>query len=143
MTNEHGALRHRLSTGAPLSNTCEVKLGTLTQDLKGIEIIHYEAPIVLVRVAAKGGKKLKGARVTAAYPEGKSRYPEPLLFPGGLRSDVCFEEQRDGRFRSEQLFPDEEVTITAQADGYLPRSETLKLPEGAIKAVELVLEKLS
>jgi hypothetical protein len=37
---------------------------------------------------------------------------------------------------------DEPVTITALADGYQPRSETLKLPEGATKALVLVLEKI-
>jgi hypothetical protein len=141
MTNEHGALRHRPSPGAPLSNSRQVKLGTLDHDVKGIDIICYEAPIVLVRVAPKAGRKPKGARVTAAYPDGKSQYSGPLILPGGLRSDVVFEEQEDGRFRSQQLFPDELVTVTAQADGYRPRAETLKLPEGATQEVELVLEE--
>jgi hypothetical protein len=31
--------------------------------------------------------------------------------------------------------------VTAQVDGYLPRSETLKLPEGTTKELELVLDK--
>src|SRR5262249_39711733 len=58
-TNEHGALRHRMSKDAPLSNSRNVMLGTLDHDVKGIEIIRYEAPIVLVKVSTKDGGKPK------------------------------------------------------------------------------------
>ncbi|MBX6314714.1 MAG: carboxypeptidase regulatory-like domain-containing protein [Isosphaeraceae bacterium] len=140
MTNEHGALRHRLAKDKPLENNRQVMLGTLDHDIKGIEIIRYTAPIVLVKVVDPDGRKPQGARVIATYPEGRSQFGGRLILPNGERSDVSFEEQEDGRFRSEQLFPDEEVTITAKADGYRPRSEKLKLPEGAIKELEIVLE---
>ena len=113
----------------------------LDHDIKGIEIIRYEAPIVIVKVVGESGEKPKGARVTAAYPQGKSQYQGKMIMKGGAQSDVSFEEQEDGRFRSEQLFPDEEATFTAVADGCEPKSETFKLPEGAIKEVTFSLKK--
>jgi hypothetical protein len=140
MTNEHGALRHRLSKDEPLSNQRDVDLGTLDHDIKGIEIIRYDAPIVLVKVATEEGQKPKGARVAAVYAEGKGQYRSGLILKGGVRSDVSFEEQEDGRFRSEQLFPDEDVTLTATAEGYEPQSEKLTLPEAAIKEITLTLK---
>ena len=33
------------------------------------------------------------------------------------------------------------MTLTAKADGFAPRVETLRLPEGAVKELEMVLEK--
>ena len=143
MANEHGALRHRLSRDAPLSNFRRVRLGTLDRDVTGLEVIHYTAPIVLITVSSRDGARPAGAAVTARYPEGKAPLEGPLLHRGRLRSDVGFSEQEDGRFRSEQLFPDEQVTVISQADGYVPRSETLALPEGATAELELVLEQAS
>ena len=40
-----------------------------------------------------------------------------------------------------QMIPDEDVTITAQADGYEARSTTLRLAEGATRDVELILSR--
>jgi beta-lactamase regulating signal transducer with metallopeptidase domain/protocatechuate 3,4-dioxygenase beta subunit len=141
MTNEHGALRHRLVKGGSLENSRNVKLGTLDHDVKGIEIIRYEAPIVISKVVGEDGQKPKGARVTAVYPPGKAQHQGKMILKGGAHSDVSFEEQEDGRFRSEQLFPDEEVTFTAEAEGYEPKSEMIKLPEGATKDVTFSLKK--
>src|SRR5262249_12546421 len=49
-TNEHSALRWRKAKGEPLSRAREIDLGTLDNDVKGIEIVRYEAPILLVKV---------------------------------------------------------------------------------------------
>jgi hypothetical protein len=141
MTNEHGVLRHRLKAGAPLHNNRQVDLGTVNDDVKGIEIIRYTAPIVLVKVVDKNGKRLKEVGVTATYRQGKGQFPGGLILKKGRTSDVSFEEQEDGRFRSSQLFPDEEVTITGHADGYTSKSTKIKLAEGTSKDVEIVLEK--
>jgi hypothetical protein len=139
MTNEHGALRHRLSKDQPLQNSRRVELGTLDHDVKGIEIIRYEAPIVIVNVVGEDGRKPKGARITAAYPAGKAQHQGKMIMKGGAESDVSFEEQEDGRFRSEQLFPDEPATFKAEAEGFEPKSETVTLPEGATKDITFTL----
>jgi uncharacterized GH25 family protein len=139
-TNEHGSLRWRKSKGDPLSNFHEIDLGTLNDDVKGIEIVRYTAPILLVTVKAKDGSKLKDAAVTAVYGEGKSPYPGRLISRRGRHSDVSFEHQEDGRFRSECLLPDEETTVTAHAEGYRSAPVKVKLEEGTTKEIELVVE---
>jgi beta-lactamase regulating signal transducer with metallopeptidase domain/uncharacterized GH25 family protein len=141
MTNEHGVLRHRKKAGAPLSNARRMDLGVVNEDVKGIEIIRYEAPILLVKVVSKGGGKPKDAAVTATYPSGRGPFQGRLIVKKGLHSDVSFEEQEDGRFRSSQLLPDEETTVTAQADGYHTKSVKVKLAEATTKELEIVLEK--
>src|SRR5262249_7362112 len=140
MTNEHGVLRHRKTKNDPLSNNREIDLGTVNADVKGIEIVRYTAPILVVKVVAQDGGKLKGVAVRGTYPEGRgdARFKRIV---GSRQSDVGFEKQEDGRFRSSQLFPDEEVTITGYADGYESRSEKVKLAEGTQKEIVITLEK--
>lgn len=142
-TNEHGSLRWRKAKGEPLHNAHQIDLGTLNDDVQGIEIIRYVAPLVLVRVKAADGTELKSAAVTAVYGKGRAPYQGRLIVRNGLQSDVSFEHQEDGRFRSECLLPDEETTITAHAEGYTPKSTTIKLPEGQQKEIEIVLHKSS
>jgi hypothetical protein len=139
-TNEHGSLRWRKAKGEPLSNLHEIDLGTLNDDVKGIEIVRYTAPILLVTVKAKDGSKLKDAAVTAVYAEDKSPYPRRAIRRDGRHSDVSFEHQEDGRFRSEQLLPDEETTVTAYAEGYRSAPVKVKLEEGTTREIELVVE---
>jgi beta-lactamase regulating signal transducer with metallopeptidase domain len=141
MTNEHGVLRHRIKKEAPLSNSRRVDLGTLNDDVKGIELVRYEAPILIVKVVAKDGGKLENAAVTAMYPEGKGQFPGRLIQRNGRQSDVSFEHQEDGRFRSMQLLPDEEVTVSGHADGYASKSEKMTLAEGMKKEIEIILDK--
>ena len=47
--------------------------------------------------------------------------------------------QDDGHRRTSQLLPDEDFTLKVEADGYEPRSETLKLSEGAVKELDVKL----
>src|SRR5262249_33008718 len=141
MTNEHGALRWRKTKDAPLNNSRRVNLGTMTDDVKGIEVVRYVAPIVIVKVSAKDGGKLKDPAVTAVCGRGKGASAGMLIAANGRNSDVNFEKQEDGRFRSSQLFPDEETTVTAYADGYASQSVQVKLPEGETKEIEIVLVK--
>jgi Leucine-rich repeat (LRR) protein/uncharacterized GH25 family protein len=126
-----GGLRHRMAKGAPLNNSRHLELGTLE---KGIEIIRYDAPILLVNVSAKDSGALKDVKVTAQYPEDRSVHPDEEDEP-----DVSFEKQADGRFRSLYLLPDEEATLTVKAKGYKPHTQKVKLVGGAIKEVEAVL----
>ena len=75
------------------------------------------------------------------YAEGKGPWKSKGRFVDG--KDVHFEKQDDGRQRSEQLVPDEEFTVTVEAPGYEPKSEKLKLPEGAVKELEVRLKPLA
>jgi beta-lactamase regulating signal transducer with metallopeptidase domain len=139
MTNEHGVLRWRKGKEGPLNNNRQVKLGTLNDDVKDIEIIKYTAPILVVKVSTKGGDKppVKTA-VTALFTKEQlaGRY-----IVSGRESDVNFEKQEDGRFRSMQMRPDHEVAVMAHADGYTAKPVNVSLAEGTTKEIEIVLEK--
>ncbi len=139
-TNEHTVLRHRVSKDQPLSNKNQIELGTLDHDIKDLEIRRYVSPILVVKVATKDGTKPLHASVSLRYTVREKDQPQRILAEG-VRSDCGFEEQEDGRFRSESVFPDEEVRLTATAEGFAPKSATFTLPEGTTKDVELILEK--
>lgn len=142
MTNEHGVLRWRKGKDGPLNNSRRVMLGTVNDDVKDIEIVRYTAPILVVKVVTKDGTSAPNTAATALYAKGKGQYEGRFIVDGGRQSDVSFEKQEDGRFRSSQLFPDEELTVTAHADGYADKSEKISgLAEGTTKEVEIVLEK--
>src|SRR5262249_48902660 len=139
---EHTVLRHRLAKDAPLSNAHFLRLGTLDHDIKGIEIVRYVAPIVVVKVSTKDGIKPADVAVWADYrPKEKGQGGRRIL-KWGVRSDCGFEQQEDGRFRSEGLYPDQGVTVTARAKGYAEKtSPAFVLAEGTTREFELVLEK--
>jgi len=141
MTNEHHAIRWRKAKGNPLSRSRRIMLGTLDHDVKGIEIIHYAAPTVIVKAETKDKKPVPGIKVSAHYtqPE-KEKSMGKLILAGGVESDVNFEKQEDGRFRTEQLQPDIEFAVKAEADGFKPASRNLTLAEGKTEEITLVLE---
>ncbi|HVA49696.1 MAG TPA: M56 family metallopeptidase [Pirellulales bacterium] len=137
-TNEHGALRFRRGKGKDLENKqSRVEMGTLNDDVEEFEIIRYVAPIVLVNAADPDGKQVKDFRVTAAYPWGKQEY----ILEGEQRSDLSFEHQNDGRYRTSQMLPDEDVKFTVTAPGYEAASETVRLGEGETKDLVLTLKQ--
>ncbi|MFN0051105.1 MAG: M56 family metallopeptidase [Planctomycetales bacterium] len=140
MTNEHGALRYRRAPGEPLKNeTRGIEFGTLNDDVVGFEIVRYQAPIVLISAVDEERQPVKDFRVAAAYPWGNQQY----VLPGEVRSDLSFERQNDGRYRTSQMLPDEETTFTVNAPGFQAASEKLKLAEGQTKDLLLVLKKES
>ena len=143
ITNEHHALRWRKKAGDPLNNNRRVVLGTLTDDVTGFEVVSYNAPILLVKVKSPDGVEVKNPAVGALYGVGKQWGPAggAEIFGGPDRpSHVSFEGTGAGKYQSSQLFPDEDVTVTAYADGYRSKPVTLKLAEGTTKDVELTLE---
>ncbi len=141
MTNEHHAIRWRKAKGEPLSRSRTIMLGTLDHDVKGIEIVHYNAPIVIVKCETKDGKPIPGLKMSAHYAqEEKQAMQGKLILAGGVESDVNFEKQEDGRYRSEQLQPDIEFSVNAEGDGFKPATRKLKIPEGKTEEITLVLE---
>jgi hypothetical protein len=141
ITNEHGALRHRESKDAPLSNHWQIQLGTVGADVLGVEVFRYVAPIVLIDAIDEEGHRIKGFQARVAYPPGKSPYCEPGSNFIDEKGDVWLKKQQDERWRTCQLLPDEVVTVTVLADGYMQRSERLKLAEGAVRELQMVLQK--
>src|SRR5262249_43897640 len=139
--NEHGALRWRRGDKGELHNQRRIDLGTINEDIKDLQIIRYEAPILVVKVKGPEGVQLKDVGVTAEYSPGKGQHEGKLILGSGRHSDVSFEHQEDGRFRSEQMFPDEEVSVIGHADGYESKPVKVKLVEGDKKEIEVILEK--
>lgn len=141
MTNEHGALRFRRGKGKELENRTSFNtgLGTLNDDVEGFEIIRYKAPIVMISAVDEGGRPIKDFKVAGAYPWGEQQY----TLEGEMRSDVTFEHQQDGRYRTSQLVPDEKVTFTVTAKGFEPASEEISLPEGESKDLVITMKKTS
>jgi beta-lactamase regulating signal transducer with metallopeptidase domain/protocatechuate 3,4-dioxygenase beta subunit len=139
-TNEHGALRWRKGKEGPLHNSRDIKLGTLTDDVKGIEIFHYKAPILVINGVDKDGNQVKGFKAQVNYQPGKVE-KQRGMFINGVKGDVYLEKQEDGRWRSSQMFPDEDVTVVVSAEGFAKASTELRLPEGVIREVNLTLEK--
>lgn len=141
MTNEHGVLRHRLKKDAPLSAAREINFGTLEDDVKGIEIIRYVAPVLVVDAKDKDGKQIKDFKVRVTYLSGGDKRKPGAVFRNDVQGDVHQEKQEDGRWRTMNLLPDEEVEVTVSAEGYKPHTENLKLSEGTSKDLAPVLEK--
>ena len=141
ITNEHSALQfRRTAKDAPLRHSRSIRLGTLNHDVKGIEIVRYEAPIILISATAKDGKPVKGFKASVDYTEPEPDREGKFILKGGVHSDVSLEEQGDGRYRTSQLVPDREVTVTVSADGFSTASRKIKLAEGITEELTLVLD---
>jgi beta-lactamase regulating signal transducer with metallopeptidase domain/protocatechuate 3,4-dioxygenase beta subunit len=140
-TNEHGVLRHRLKKDDPLSGKHQIDLGTVSDDVKGIEIIRYVAPILLINARDASGTQLKDFQAKVQYSPEKSPKDPKSSFVNGVQGDVYLEKQEDGRWRSSQLLPDEEITVTVSAAGFEPYEEKLKLSEGTTKELTVNLKK--
>jgi hypothetical protein len=141
ITNEHGVLRFRKSKDQPLRAGRELELGTLNDDVRGIELIHYKAPILVINAVDKEKKQIAGFKPQVVYDKGHSRLKPGEEFINGIKGDVFLHKQEDARWRTSQLLPDEELTVTASADKYTSKSLQLTLPEGEVREVELVLDK--
>jgi hypothetical protein len=140
-TNEHGATRFRWAKDGPLFNDRRIRLGTLSSDRKGLSVIYYTSPIVLVRAAAEDGAPIKEFKPHVFYAKHKRTDHQGGRWLSGIEGDVNFEKQEDGRWRSEQLLPDESFILTVEAEGYQLWSERFSLPEGAIKELDVRLKK--
>jgi beta-lactamase regulating signal transducer with metallopeptidase domain len=141
MTNEHGALRVRLDPDKPLVGKREVDLGTLDRDYDQIEIVRYNAPILVVSAIDAAGRRLDDVTVSVVYENASLNKDHGVHFFGaGADSDVSFEHQQDDRWRSSQLLPDEPFELRVVAQGKeLPR-QRLELKEGVIREVKITLD---
>ncbi len=140
MTNEHSALQFRTAKDAPLQHGRNIRLGTLDHDVRGIEIVRYEAPIILFSATTKDGRPVKGVKPSVDYTEPDPNREGKYILKGGGHSDVNLEEQAGGKFRTSQLVPDREVNVMVQADGFTTASRKMSLPEGKTEEVTFVLE---
>lgn len=138
ITNEHSALRYRRSAGGELRDDVNmVRLGTLNDDVDGFEIIRYVAPILLISAVDSHGASIEGLEIVANYV--KPRPQQYISLVNG--SDFGFERQAGGVYRSSQMLPDEDVTLTVSARGFAPITERVNLKEGATRQLKITLAK--
>ena len=139
-TNEHSSLRHRLTKDGPLINETTIRLGTLTADVEEIAIIRYVAPILLIKAVDEEGTLIEDAWVTLMYAPGRAPHGGGQYIRNGRNAGhVSLEGNGDGRWRSSQLLPDEEFTLTVEAKGYESYSQKLNLSEGETREVVIAL----
>lgn len=139
--NEHQASRFRWPGDKKLFNDDPIRLGTLKDDIKGLEVIYYTAPSVVVRAVAEDPSPIQGFKCQAIYANDKRPDRDPGGWVSGGQGDVRFEKQTDGRWRSIMLLPDESFLLVVEAEGYRPWAERFSLAEGAVKEVEARLQE--
>jgi hypothetical protein len=138
ITNEHGAIQVRLRSGEPLRAGRDIELGTIEDDINGVEIIRYTAPIVQIKPVDEQGNIVKDCKVAGVYTDDRDEVVHPV---GGAPTNIHFEHQQDGRHRTSQMIPDREVEFTVTAEGYQDASEKIALPEGEERELVLVLKQ--
>jgi beta-lactamase regulating signal transducer with metallopeptidase domain/5-hydroxyisourate hydrolase-like protein (transthyretin family) len=91
---------------------------------------HWRSPLLWLEVTDDNGSPVKDVKITADFP------PEIK----DLGEQVKFVRQKDGRWCSRDLPYDDEFTLTVEAPGHQPFSKKFKLPEGAVKELEVKLK---
>ena len=141
MTNEHASTRYRIGKGGPLVEGNWPRLGTLDHDVTDIEIVRYVAPIIVINATTKDGQQIKVFKADVQYTQaGPNQRKDVGLVGGGKKKDAIQDEQYDGRYRTSNMLPDKEVTVSVSADGFEEASRKLSLPEGKTEEVTFVLE---
>jgi beta-lactamase regulating signal transducer with metallopeptidase domain len=92
-TNEHASAKHRIGKDGPLTDGRRVKLGTLDHDVKGIEIVRYVAPIIVVNATTKGGQQVEGFKATVEYIEPGPNSAKKVHVVGGGKTEALQDEQ--------------------------------------------------
>ena len=138
VTNEHSALRWRMSRNEPLQRGRRVKLGVVEDDISGFEVVRYTAPILLVKPVDEEGKSVAKVEPILRYTRSAAGKEEMTSYTTG--GHVSFEKQPDGRWRSSQLLPDEPFSITLKKQGYTAATQELSMAEGEDREVLLVIK---
>ncbi|MEZ6097342.1 MAG: carboxypeptidase regulatory-like domain-containing protein [Pirellulaceae bacterium] len=138
ITNEHSALKWRMSRDEPLHRGRNVSLGTVEDDIYGFEVVRYTAPILMVKAVDQQGRVVRDVTPIVTYTTPANESEEMTMYTTG--SQVSFEAQSDGRHRSSQLLPDETITVTVKKDGFETTPQEVKLEEGQNLDVEFIVK---
>jgi hypothetical protein len=138
------AFQYRLAKDSPLQYGRRFQLGTINQDLQGVEIIHYAAPTIVISVTTKDGKSIDDLLPSVDYTDPQYDGRRDKLYHSGKsgqsETDVPFEDIGEGKIRTIQLVPDREVNVTVRAEGFQPESRKITLAEGQTEELKFVLE---
>lgn len=138
------AFQYRLNKDSPLQYSRQFHLGTIDQDLEGVEIIRYAAATIVISVITKDGKPIEDILPSVDYTDPEYDGRRNQLYHSGKtgqsRTDVPFEDIGGGKIRTIQLVPDREVNVTVRAEGFTPESRKITLAEGKTEEMKFVLE---
>ncbi len=139
LSDPRSALRHQFTGEKTWSNDRLIFMNKLIHDIKGIEIVETAAATINVKVSASDLRGLDNLKVSATYPRGRSPIEtiKTKFDPAAL--DVKFWKSDAGVYFTHEIIPDEDLTITAEAEGYESATQTVNLKEGEDRAVDLVL----
>ncbi|KAA5539451.1 hypothetical protein FYK55_24265 [Roseiconus nitratireducens] len=141
ITNEHSALKWRMSREQPLQRGRNVDLGLVEDDITGFEVVRYTAPILMVKAVDESGKMIPDVVPIVTYTRDGDDREGMVMYPTGSR--VSFEKQNDGRHRSSQMLPDEPIEVTVKKDGYSTEPQRFTLGEGEIQDAEFVIKPVA
>ena len=102
--------------------------------------LSLQVPVLLVSARAENGEPIGRFEPKIKYRPGQVA-GGGVVRDGKPAGDVDMVRQADGRWGADQLLPDEEFMLIVEADGYQPRAERLSLPEGAVREMQVRLEK--
>jgi peroxiredoxin len=129
--NETLAIRGRFGEDKPLTYMSGSQLGDLNAEVSGITFVVYTSPLVVVTVKTEDGD----------LPELQVGVNAGFTYEG-TDYGANFIEQKDHRYRSQQLVPDVEYELVAWSLGFVPnRIERVTLREGSSAEVTLVLRR--
>lgn len=140
ITNEHSSLRWRLRPEDEFTYGHRADLGTLEEDFTTLEVIRYKAPMLLIKAVDNKGNPVQNFKPHSKY---KTRSVNERMgtFLSGSLGDVGFEKQPDGRWRSSQLLPDDELTVTIVKEGFTTEEQKVTMKEGEERELVFVLAK--
>lgn len=138
ITNEHSSLGWRLKPGDALHRGSRVSLGNVDDDVSGMQIVHFTAPILLLKPVDENGKLVRDVTIQSEY---KPENPPAKFAIRSRTGEVRFRQQKDGRWRSSQMQPDIAVTITVTKVGYEAKPQAVSLKEGQERELVFVLKK--
>lgn len=137
ITNEHSALKWRMSRDEPLQRGRNVALGTVEDDIYGFEVVRYTAPILMIEAVDEQGNIVSDVTPIVTYTRAASESEEMIMYTTGSR--VSFEAQGDGRHRSSQLLPDEPIKVEIKKEGFETAPQELTMQEGEEQKLRFVL----
>lgn len=141
LVNEHQSTRYRWSDDSPWRNENQITTPILAHDTNEMSVIYYTSPVLLVRAVSEDGTAIPDFKCRLVYSEDRKPYEQRPHWINGIQGDVLFEKQQDGRWRSESLLPDENVTLTVEAPGFQSWSQSYVLTEGTTQEIEPRLQK--
>lgn len=138
--NEHGTFRIRRQPGAALENIQEIEFPVVETNIEGIEVVRYKAPILLVKAVDAAGEPIESFTPKIEFSDRTRTAPRGYLI-NDIESDVSLERQSDGRWRSEQLLPDEDITVSVIKAGWTAKPQTARLVEGEQRELVFTMTK--